>query len=66
MPTKLNTEIVAAAIGGFEEQKKRIDAQIAGLRNMLNLSAADGGAAAPKEGRRMSAAVRARISAAQR
>jgi len=66
MPTKLNTEIVAAAIGGFEEQKKRIDAQIAELRNMLNPSAADGGAAAPKEGRRMSAAVRARISAAQR
>jgi hypothetical protein len=44
MPTKLNTEIVAAAIGDFEEQKKRIDAQIAELRNMLNPSAADGGA----------------------
>jgi hypothetical protein len=66
MPTKHNTEIVAAAIGGFEQQKKRIDAQIAELRNMLNPFAADGSAAAPKQGRRISATARARISAAQR
>jgi peptidoglycan hydrolase CwlO-like protein len=65
MPTKLNTEIVAAAIAGFEQQKKRLDAQIAELRQMLNPSATDGSAATPV-GRGMSAAARARIAAAQR
>jgi hypothetical protein len=65
MPTKLNTEIVAAAIAGFEEQKKRLNAQIAELRQMLNPSAADGSAPTPV-GRRMSVAARARIAAAQR
>jgi hypothetical protein len=47
MPTKLNTEIVAAAIAGFEEQKKRLNAQIAELRQMLNPSATDGSAPTP-------------------
>jgi hypothetical protein len=65
MRTKLKTEIVAAAIAGFEEQKKRLTAQIAELRQMLSPSAADGSAPAPKR-RRMSAAARARIAAAQR
>jgi hypothetical protein len=65
MPTKLNTEIVAAAIAGFEEQKKRLNAQIAELRQMLNPSATDGSAPTPV-GRQMSAAARARIAAAQR
>jgi hypothetical protein len=65
MPTKLNTEIVAAAIAGFEQQKKRLDAQIAELRQMLNPSATDGSAPTPV-GRRMSAAARGRIAAAQR
>jgi hypothetical protein len=65
MPTKLNTEIFAAAIVGFEEQKKRLEARIAELRNMLGPSATDG-AAPPKKRRRMSAAARARIGAAQR
>jgi hypothetical protein len=65
MPTKLKTEIVAAAIAGFEEQKKRLNVQIAELRQMLNPSATDGNAPAPKR-RRMSAAARARIAAAQR
>jgi hypothetical protein len=65
MPTKLKTEIIAAAIAGFEEQKKRLNAQIAELRQMLNPSATDGSALAPKR-RRMSAAARARIAAAQR
>ena len=36
MPAKLNTEILAAAIAGFEEQTKRLNAQIAELRQMLN------------------------------
>jgi hypothetical protein len=65
MPTKLKTEIIAAAIAGFEEQKKRLNAQIAELRQILNPSAPDGGAPSPLR-RRMSAAARARIAAAQR
>ena len=36
MPTqKLTNEIIAAAIEGFEAQKKRIDGQIADLRSIL-------------------------------
>jgi hypothetical protein len=41
MPTKLKTEIVTAAIAGFEQQKKRIDAQIAELYQMLNPTTTD-------------------------
>jgi hypothetical protein len=66
MPTKLNTEIVAAAIAGFQEQKKRIDARIAELRNMQGSALADGSGRAPTKRRRMSTAARARIAAAQR
>jgi beta-phosphoglucomutase-like phosphatase (HAD superfamily) len=66
MPTKLDAEIVAAAIAGFEEQKRRIDARIAELRNMQGLAAAEGAGRAPTGRRRMSAAARARIAAAQR
>jgi hypothetical protein len=40
MPTKLRTEIIAAAINGFEQQKKRLNAQIAELRQMLSRVAA--------------------------
>jgi peptidoglycan hydrolase CwlO-like protein len=63
---KLNTEILAAAIAGFEEQKKRLDAQIAELRQLLSGNAADNTAPATKKRRGMSAAARARIAAAQR
>jgi len=35
MPPKLTQEIIDAAIEGFENQKRRIDAQIAELRAML-------------------------------
>jgi hypothetical protein len=35
MPTKLTPEIITAAIVGFEQQKLRIDAEIAVLRAML-------------------------------
>ena len=41
MPTKLKTEIIAAAIAGFEEQKKRLNVQIAELRQMLSPSVTD-------------------------
>jgi hypothetical protein len=66
MPTKLQTEIIAAAIAGFEAQKKRLDAQIAELRQMLSPVATDGNPPVPKKRRQMSAAARARIAAAQR
>src|ERR1035441_3568622 len=36
MPIKFNTEIINAAIEGFESQKRRIDDQIAELRAMLD------------------------------
>ena len=66
MPTKLNTEIVAAAIAGFEQQKKQLDAQIAELRNLLSPNATDSNTLAPKKIGGMSAAARSRIAAAQR
>src|SRR6516225_7751048 len=65
MPTKLSTEIIAAAIAGFEQQKKRLDANITELRQMLNPTTTDGSAPTPVR-RKMSAAARARIAAAQR
>ena len=69
MPPRLNREVIAAAIDGFEEQKKGIDAQIAELRQMLSGSASSDGADSTRpttKRRRMSAAARARIAAAQR
>ena|ERR1035437_6659150 len=70
MPTqKLTSEIIAAAIQGFEVQKQRIDSKIAELRAML-----PGGHTEPtvapeptkRKRRKMSAAGRARIAEAQR
>ena len=68
MPTKLNNDILAAAIEGFEAQKKRIDAQIAELRQLMT-----GGSSEPslapesmRKRRKMSAAARKRIGDAQR
>jgi hypothetical protein len=65
MATKLRTEIIAAAIAGFEEQKKRLNVQIGELRQMLSPSTTDNTKPASVR-RRMSAAARARIAAAQR
>ena len=68
MPT-LTKEIISAAILGFEEQRRRLDAQIAELRAMLSPSA-DGSASSPKptgrKKRGMSAAGRKAIAEAQR
>ncbi len=68
MPTKLDNEILTAAIEGFEAQKQRIDAQIAEIRQQLH-----GGSAAPaatpepaRKRRTMSAAGRKRVAEAQR
>jgi len=69
MPTKrLTKEIVSAAILGFEEQKKGINARIAELRAMLPGGSADatmtGLTRRPR--RKMSAAARKAIGDAQR
>src|ERR1022692_756707 len=70
MPThKLTAEIINAAVEGFEQQKLRIDAQIAELRKML-IGTPPATAAAPEapkgKRRKMSAAARNRIGDAQR
>jgi hypothetical protein len=69
MPThKLTAEIITAAVEGFEQQKLRIDAQIAELRAMLTGTLTETAATpeGPKGKRRMSAAARKRIGDAQR
>ena len=69
MPTKLTHEIIAAAILGFEEQKRNIDSQIGELRAILDGAPNSPAATAetPKRKRRkMSVAARKRIAAAQR
>jgi hypothetical protein len=70
MPThKLTAEIINAALEGFEQQKLRIDAQIAELRQMLQ-GGPTATAATPEvpKGKRgkMNAAARKRIGDAQR
>ena len=68
MPTpKLKPEIIAAAIEGFESQKRRIDDQIAELRQILEGGSAETAVpATPERKRKISAAGRARIAEAQR
>src|ERR1035438_6720050 len=70
MPShKFIAEILNAAIVGFEQQKLRIDAQIAELRQMLH-GGPTATAAAPEvpkgKRRKMNAAARKRIGDAQR
>jgi hypothetical protein len=66
---ELTPEIITAAIVGFEQQKLRIDAQIAELRQMLG-GGPTATAATPEvpkgKRRKMSAATRKRIGDAQR
>lgn len=69
MPTpKLNAEIIAAAIEGFESQKRRIDNQIGELRAMLSGGKTEGTATpeAPTRKRRVSAAARRRMAEGQK
>jgi hypothetical protein len=67
MTTKPHAEILIAAIEGFEDQKKRIDAKIADLQQVLGTGTADGATSeASKPRRKVSAAARRRIAAAQR
>src|ERR1035441_7808093 len=66
---KLTPEIITAAVEGFEQQKLRIDAQIAELRAMLTgtPTATAATSEVPKGKRRkMNAAARKRIGDAQR
>ena len=65
MPPKLTKEIIDAAILGFEEQKSRIDAQIAELHAMLSPAEPASEPAKPPR-RKMSAAGRRAIAEAQR
>jgi hypothetical protein len=70
MPSKLTNEMIEAAILGSEEQKRRIDVQIAELRAMLSgTSAGAPGEAATPTGlpkRKVSAAGRKAMALAQR
>ena len=65
---KMTPDIITAAIDGFEAQKKRIDAQIADLRQALTGNGAHGAAASEPvhRKRKMDAAARKRIADAQR
>jgi hypothetical protein len=68
MPTKVRADILAAAIEGFEAQKKRINVQIAELRAMLAGGPAQpvvAPAGAPTK-RKVSAAARRRMALAQK
>jgi hypothetical protein len=62
---RLTNEIIDAAILGFEEQKRRLDAQLAELRAMRN-GASQTAPASARPRRKMSAAGRKAIAAAQR
>jgi hypothetical protein len=70
MPThKLTTEIITAAIQGFESQKKKIDLKIAEHKAMLSPGSAEPAATTEptkRKRRKMSGAARARIAEAQK
>ena len=69
MPTtKLTSELITAAIEGYQTQRSRIDAQIAQLRAMLSggPAASDAAGKAPARKRKISAAARHRMAMAQR
>jgi hypothetical protein len=67
MPAKLTSEILSAAIVGFEAQKKQLDSQIAELRQLLNPASTNSAVAEPtRPHRTLSTAARRKIAAAQR
>jgi hypothetical protein len=69
MPTqKLTSEFINAAIEGFESQKRRIDAQLSELKQLLRGDSTSAAvvAEAPRHARKISAAGRRKIAAAQR
>jgi len=68
MPPKLTQEIIAAAIEGFQSQKRQIDDQIAELRSMLigNPTKNAPPEVAPGKRKKFSAAVRRKMALAQK
>jgi hypothetical protein len=68
MPQKLTAEIIVAAIEGFESQKRRIDLRIDELRQLLNADRTEAAATsgAPARKRKVGAAGRRRMAAAQK
>jgi hypothetical protein len=69
MPTKLNSEILGAAIEGFEAQKRRIDDQIRELRARLSGGSVEPAAMPQALGRgrkKFSAASRRKMALAQK
>jgi hypothetical protein len=69
MPTqKLTPEFINAAIEGFESQKRRIDAQLSELKQLLRGNSTEAAVVseAPRHTRKISAAGRRKIAAAQR
>ena len=65
---KLTPDIINAAIDGFESQRRRIDSQIAELRQLLNgdRTSAASGVNNSAHKRKVSAAARRRMAAAQK
>jgi hypothetical protein len=61
---KLSDDILAAALEGFEAQKKRVEAQIAEIRERLGGAAASSETGKPK--RKVSASARRRMARAQK
>jgi ribonuclease E len=69
MPTKLTTEILTAAVLGFEEQKRRIDTKIAELRATLSGGPANPAAtpeATSRKRKKFSAAARRKMAQSQK
>jgi len=71
MPTqKLTPQLIEAALLGFEQQKRRIDVQMAELRQMLDGQHTDAADAtpetAPRKRKKFSAASRRRMALAQK
>ena len=64
--SRLTNEIIDAAISGFEEQRRRLDEQIAELRGMRTGATQTAPPASGPPRRKMSAAGRKAIAAAQR
>jgi hypothetical protein len=69
MPKQLTSQIIEAAIKGYEAQKAEIDSQIAELRSMLGGNSTSSAAMPSETGRprkKFSAASRRKMAAAQR
>jgi hypothetical protein len=69
MPKRLTSQIIEAAIKGYQAQKAEIDSQIADLRSMLDGGSKEAAATPSETGRprkKFSAATRRKMAAAQR